>query len=427
VSASRLEPVAGARAAVGVDSPDRPLALPIVLASGFDTGARYWQDRIREQHLRCYRSVGISGVSVIAEAPSRLASTDGFVRVHWQSPSDITDRMSEGWREYLGASRGHPFSFLCAPMYRDPLEGSCRPQANGGDPESIRAAAIESGRVDRIVVVPRDFVLASSVMNAHLARATAAAINDWLVAEWDDLEAGVGVAIGLQMHTPEDAAEELERFALTPGVVAAVLGGNVLARPFGHPVYRPVVAAAAAHRIPLVLETGLDPSWTDTATAPTAGGYAMTTAEYLAFRADPAMTHVASLIVQGVFEAHPDLRVLLTGTGITWVPAFLWRLDACFKPLRAEAPWLKRLPSEYFMDHIRIATDALEQSASRDAFERAVTSHPGLEQVLVYGSGFPDANAQAPSELQRRLPHEWHDHILSENADSLFRWQLKAG
>ena len=42
-------------------------------------------------------------------------------------------------------------------------------------------------------------------------------------------------------------------------------------------------------------------------------------------------------------------------------PALLWRLDAYWKALRSEVPWVKRPPSEYVREHVRLASQPIER------------------------------------------------------------------
>jgi predicted TIM-barrel fold metal-dependent hydrolase len=42
------------------------------------------------------------------------------------------------------------------------------------------------------------------------------------------------------------------------------------------------------------------------------------------------MTHMASMIAQGVFEKWPSLYFVIIECGVAWVPSVLWRLDSNF-------------------------------------------------------------------------------------------------
>ena len=70
---------------------------------------------------------------------------------------------------------------------------------------------------------------------------------------------------------------------------------------------------------------------------------------------------IASMIFGGVFEALPQLRVILIEPGFAWVPALTWRMDAQFDKLRAEVPYLKRKPSEYLKSHFWFTTQPIEE------------------------------------------------------------------
>src|SRR5437867_1054811 len=63
----------------------------------------------------------------------------------------------------------------------------------------------------------------------------------------------------------------------------------------------------------------------------------------------------------GVFENFPSYRVVLTEGGTAWITGLMWRLDAEWKALRTEAPWVKRRPSDYLCDHVRFSAQPLER------------------------------------------------------------------
>ena len=51
----------------------------------------------------------------------------------------------------------------------------------------------------------------------------------------------------------------------------------------------------------------------------------------------PGMTHVASVIANGIFERFPKMMFIVIECGVAWLPAILWRLDANWRALQPMA------------------------------------------------------------------------------------------
>jgi uncharacterized protein len=66
---------------------------------------------------------------------------------------------------------------------------------------------------------------------------------------------------------------------------------------------------------------------------------------------------MAMLVLGGVFERHPGLRVVCVEADAGWVPHFMYRMDHAYKRHRYWLPpgqQLSKLPSEYFAEHIYV-------------------------------------------------------------------------
>ena len=136
------------------------------------------------------------------------------------------------------------------------------------------------------------------------------------------------------------------------------------------------------------------------------------------------MGHVASVIAQGVFERWPDVRFVLIECGVAWLPAILWRLDADYRALRKETPWLKRLPSEYAREHIRLTTQPLEQPRRPEALWPALEDI-GAQDMLMYASDYPHWDFDEPRAV--RPPAAWREAVMDGNARALYRLGAPAG
>ena len=91
----------------------------------------------------------------------------------------------------------------------------------------------------------------------------------------------------------------------------------------------------------------------------------------------PPAIAVTDLIINGVLERHPQLRIGIVELSSIWVPLYLRMLDGGWEftsALNGEAPASSPdRPSEYFRDQVRVSAFSYEQpgrlmSASGDLF-----------------------------------------------------------
>jgi predicted TIM-barrel fold metal-dependent hydrolase len=71
---------------------------------------------------------------------------------------------------------------------------------------------------------------------------------------------------------------------------------------------------------------------------------------------------------------------------------------------------------------MRITTYGLEWPRESQRLVRALSTIPKVEDILLYASGWPNADFEDPGEIAARLPETWRDKVMHDNAANLFRW-----
>jgi predicted TIM-barrel fold metal-dependent hydrolase len=132
------------------------------------------------------------------------------------------------------------------------------------------------------------------------------------------------------------------------------------------------------------------------------------------------MAHLISMVAEGVFEKFPGLKLLLTEGGVSWFSHVMWRMDKNFKALRSTTPWLKRLPSEYMIEHVRLTTQPLEETENADQL-LAMLNMVHAEKTVCFSTDYPHWDFDAPDVVfPRKIPVELKQRILYENAAELY-------
>jgi predicted TIM-barrel fold metal-dependent hydrolase len=363
-----------------------------------------------------------------------LPIVDVDVHHTWPTDEALREYVAPEWRDFFfGGGLSAPtrsYGRLHPPHVRYPaINGSAmRPETappGGGFPgsnyETLRDQHLDPHRITRVLLT-WNYGLHPGHHHAAASVALCRAANDFNVDYWlgqDDprLYGIVGVPVG----APDAAAAEIHRLAEHPRIAGVLLSANVFHQPFGHPVYDPIYAAAEAHGLPLVVHVGSESS---SNAAWTAGGLPTTKVDYYTTLEQPAMHHLTSLLVGGVFERFPRLRFLFNEYGFAWMPWLVWALDSRRDLLRRESPFLRRLPSEYFREHVWVGTQPIAGEADAARVSALLESFGGFEDRLCYASDYPHWDAESPQHVTPRLPRAWRPKVMAENAAELFGWSI---
>ena len=113
-----------------------------------------------------------------------------------------------------------------------------------------------------------------------------------------------------------------------------------------------------------------------------------------------------SLISNGVFNRFPEFRVVLIESGVTWLPAFLWRAIKTWRGVRAEVPWVERSPAETIRENIRLTVQPIDAPRDTGVVERIVEQIDS-DRMLLFASDYPhwqfEGDAVLPSGLSADL------------------------
>jgi predicted TIM-barrel fold metal-dependent hydrolase len=347
--------------------------------------------------------------------------------IHPRVPAIGTLRpyLSEHWQEY---TRYSAFKGPVDTSYPRGAATSLQPIAQttdgrspAADPAVVRAHTLDANGAE-IGILNCDYAV-ESVHNPDAAAALASGVNDWLIAEWLDAEPRFRASVVVPSQQPEMAAREIERVGGHPGFVQVYLPARAAA-PYGNRRYHPIFAAAVRHDLVVGIQFGGAPG-----NPPTAVGWPTYYLEEYAGMSHVFQSHLLSLIAEGVFDQFPTLRVALVEGGFSWLPAFLWRLDKEWKGLRREVPWVRRLPSAYVREHIRLTIQPFDTPVDPDHALRLFDQldADGLLDLLMFATDYPHWHPETPEDaVLATLPDSVRAMIMGETARAIYRLPPRA-
>jgi uncharacterized protein len=340
----------------------------------------------------------------------------------WTEQANFTSLapyLSRAWRAYLqldgdtnvtvgGQRRGLPGSMFWKPgpaiaelAEAEDAKGALKSYL---DRHRIVAAILNSGAAFGV----------NSLANPRLANEVARAANDWLRAEWLDADTRYTGSIVVSARDIPAAAAEIHRLGEDPRFVQVQIAFPP-AR-LGERRFDPLYEAAAVHGLPVQLLAG--GAYAGTNRGVTGIGHPASELEYAIETRQGCQPQLISIISAGVFDRHADLRFVVSGFGVAWLPAFLWSADVAFAKYTARSA--HKAPSEQLRAHIRVTTARAELPTPAAQLGELLSLAHG-DEVLVYASGEERSDQTAPSDIAVGLSQSWLDPVFRGNALSTFR------
>ncbi len=351
-------------------------------------------------------------------APAGLSLIDCDVHNYPSTVDELLPFLPARWRAYVEQSGfTEPWISSYPKMFKAAARRDAWPPSGKnpeGDEPYARQRLLDEWSVDYGVLNP--LYVVGNVHNLDFASALMRAVNDWTVAEWLDADPRWRASILVNEQDPAASAEEIRRCARDPRFVQVLLLVRSHA-PFGRRQFHPLFAAARDAGLPIGIHFG------GSGAPITACGWPSYYLEDHTGMAQAFQTQVISLVCEGVFEHFPGTQVALVEGGFAWLPSLMWRLDKNYKGLRAEVPWLKKLPSEYILDGFRATTQPMEEPPNPkhllDLFDMI-----GRDDFLMFATDYPHWDFDSPRDaLPPILDGELKRRILVDNAWSFYDFE----
>ncbi len=346
-----------------------------------------------------------------------MVMVDCDVHNFWDDADVLLPYLAPVWKDYyLRGERMGPKAFPYANRPYLLSEGFRRKDIN---PENM-VGWVQATRqhcdfyhIDYALLTSDEPLEVSTLANPYYAAGLVSAYNDWQIDYWFQQDARFKGSLVISATDPELAAQEIRRVGGHPDMVQ-VLASEGSQMPFGKPFYHPIYEACAEMNLPFAIHLGGHGGINDLCIA---NGPSTFSWEAHGLLGQGAMTHLTSMIAHGVFEKHPDLKFVVLECGVTWFPTLLWRLDADYKALKKETPWLKMLPSEYFRRNVRVGTQPLEEARKKEHLWAMLEAMYANETVM-FASDFPHWDFDDLNKLP--LPPHMRENILGKTAMKTF-------
>jgi predicted TIM-barrel fold metal-dependent hydrolase len=223
-----------------------------------------------------------------------------------------------------------------------------------------RLASLDAFGLDAAVMFPNYGLLWEQRLASDRAaqRANGRAYNRFTAEVCGEGEGRLFGVAHVLLHDVAWAVEEIRRVRAEGIRLAMVAPAPVDGKPLSHPDLYPVWAAFSEEGVAPVFhvsefESPLHPAWRE---GEQEDGEQLFDSIFLYLA--PAVA-LANLILNGVLERFPDLRIGVVELTASWVPSFLLHIDGAsdFYAQRHGEPFrqLAQRPSEYFLRQVRVA------------------------------------------------------------------------
>jgi len=255
-----------------------------------------------------------------APAASKVGVGDGDIHPARRSPKDSHPWLAKRWQDHIDeyGSPGRQ-GWQVGPAYPKSQPNAARRDAvpqEGGKPGSslalMQTQHLDTNNIELGILNPLGS--GQGVMNSDLSAALCHATNEWQQAEWTSKDSRLRASVVVPYEDAVASAAEIRRYADNPAFVQVLLLSRT-AEPLGSRKYWPIYEAAAEVGMPVGVHAfgyGGNPV--------TPAGWPSYYIEEMTGHSQCQQAGLTSLIVEGVFERFPALKMVMIEAGFAWAP-----------------------------------------------------------------------------------------------------------
>ncbi|MBI1292820.1 amidohydrolase family protein [bacterium] len=358
-------------------------------------------------------------LQTVEGSPGREFIIDSDIHPEPYSPQSFRERLPARWREHCetyGDPQRGPYAALTGyPRYIPRTSRRDAWPSNGGLPgsdlELMREQHLDRHGVALGVLEPLG--QGSWTRNLELMGAVCSALNEWQLEDFVAHEPRLKASIVVPMEDAPAAVAEIRKHADNRDFVQVQMN-SLSEEPFGRRKYWPIYEEAVSHGLPVGIHVG------GSTGARTGGGWPSYYNEEHYSLVNSTQAHLTSLVLEGVFEHFPALKVILIEGGIAWTPALSTRLDRLWSRLGSEVPHCRKPPSEYVKANVFFSTQPMEEPENPEDLLQ-IFADIGWNNIL-YASDYPHWDYDDPEyAFKAPLSVEQKRKIMFDNALSVYR------
>ena len=275
-------------------------------------------------------------------------------------------------------------------IMREPLRRLERTEPKPHRDITLTRRWMDSMGVDMAILFPTPMLHLGLHPQVEVEVALSHAYNRWLVEHVLAEEPRIRTMLYLPFNDPAATYRAVKEFTGKPGVVGFMVTSNRY-RPVHHNDYMKTYALLEESNLPIAFHGAYN--WNDQSMLMVNRFISAHALGFVWYN----LVHLTNWVINGLGERFPKLKVLWIESGLAWLPFIMQRLDNEYMMRTADAPALKKLPSDYIRD-MYFTNQPMEKTGDMALLETTFRLIKAETQLL-YSSDYPHWDFDLPSVI----------------------------